>query len=213
MEDDYDRASTDGASTSAGDSSVLETKAESTGASDMSDFGCCAHDGLGDAAGEHVVPRLHVTSKVDLRQALERLSANATGIMHATWGVVDCLSTYTRNIKDPPATPLLPGFTPEGISREPDKSLAAFKHFCRSQLGQRGQLFVYFKEIPPPAPRAGRVLADFDAREWGGDEYLTLMQGAFVISAPPPCQPEGWAFGILNGTRGFFPPSYVRWLS
>jgi hypothetical protein len=59
--------------------------------------------------------------------------------------------------------------------------------------------------------KVGLVLAAFDGAAWG-DGYLGLLEGMYVTAATPPCDAQGWAFGALcDGTRGFFPPDYVRW--
>ena len=163
---------------------------------------------------------LRASTKDELRAALERLISDAKGIRHTSWGLVDCLESYKRNVKEPAAVPLLPGFAPQGIAKDPAGALEVFKHFCRSQYGQR-QCFV-FSFVTPEAPSraagaepraAGRALAGFNGSQWGAD-YLTLHAGASITSAPPPCEPEGWSFGALaDGSRGWFPPTFVMWVS
>ena len=63
--------------------------------------------------------------------------SDATGIRHAAWGPIDCLVTYMRNVKECAAEPLLPGFSPAALARNPTDALESFRHYCRSQFGQR----------------------------------------------------------------------------
>ena len=153
--------------------------------------------------------RLSLASKAELRSALECLRAEASGIRRTALGTVDCRGTYLANVHEPPADPVLPGFGPAAFPRDAESALARFKHFCRSQYGQR-QAFVLKFDAQPAA--TGKALAPFDGGPYG-DGYLTLHTGLAVASAPPPCDPEGWAFGALvNGTCGWFPPTYVAWV-
>ena len=155
---------------------------------------------------------LRASTKAELRGALEGLVADAAGIRHTSWGQVDCLESYKGNVKEHAPDPILPGFTQEGIARDPDGALDDFKHFCRSQYGQR-QCFVFsFGTIAQPRA-AGRALASFNGYQWGAG-YLTLHEGAAITSVPPPCEPDGWSFGALaDGRRGWFPPTFVTWVS
>lgn len=127
-----------------------------------------SHGDHGCTAVTRVATSLRASSKADLEGILAQLSADEDGIRHTSWGTVDCLSTYTRNTKDPPAAPILPGFAPEGIALNPRKALAAFMQFCRSQHGQRKHFVLIIHENPPLAPKVGRVFADLDALmgEW-----------------------------------------------
>jgi hypothetical protein len=155
---------------------------------------------------------LRVGTKAELSAALERLVSDPTGIRHAAWGSVDCLESYKRNVKEHAAVPLLPGFAPEGIAKDPACALSDFKHFCRSQFGQRRCFLFSFGTIAAPS-RSGRALAGFDGSQFGAD-YLTLHEGASLTSATPPCEPEGWSFGALaDGSQGWFPPTFVMWVS
>ena len=156
---------------------------------------------------ERVAIRPRASSKADLLEILARLSADEDGIRHTAWGAVDCLFIYTRNTKGPPAAPILPGFAPDGSALTPSKALAAFKQFCRTQLGQRGHFIFISHENPPLAPKAGRVFADFDPSDWGGDEYLMLKHGPLVTSTRLPCEAEGWVSGRLGCVEGFFRPA------
>ena len=88
----------------------------------------------------------------------------------------------------------------------------AAKQFARSQLGQRRRFAFYYAPIPAPAVGGGEgqiALADFDGTAFG-EEYLSFCRGATVVSAAPPCEPQGWGYGsLLDGQSGWFPPSYI----
>ena len=87
---------------------------------------------------------MRVATKAELRNALARLDSDATGIRHAAWGPIDCLVTYMHNVKECAAEPLLPGFSPAALARNPTDALESFRHYCRSQFGQRGQFVFHF---------------------------------------------------------------------
>ena len=150
---------------------------------------------------------LRVNSKNELRSALAWLVADAAGIQHAAFGPVNSQTTYVANVREPPADPTLPGFGSSAFQINADGALNAFKHFCRSQLGQRSFFVLHFDEIPAPRWEA---IAAFDGIVYGAG-YLSLWEGSRVAPLPAPSDPEGWAFGaLLDGTRGWYPPSYVR---
>ena len=156
--------------------------------------------------------RLVTTAKKDLQVTLERLSASVDGIRDAAWGPVDCRATYMKNVKDPPSDMLLPGFEPVAFDRDPARALEAFKHFARSQLGQRNRFAFYYSALPAAAADCvvGRTaLANFDGGAFGC-EYLCFHTGATVIPAAPPCDAEGWGYGTLpDGRTGWYPPTYL----
>ena len=147
---------------------------------------------------------LAVTSKAGLRAALEDLVVNASGIRHTAFGPVDCFQTYVANVHEPPADPALPGFGHGAFLRDAGRALDAFKHFSRCQYGQRKRFVFKFDA-------RGVALAPFDGGLYG-DGYLMLKAGVAIAAASPPCEPEGWAFGVVaNGSCGWFPPTYVAW--
>jgi hypothetical protein len=156
--------------------------------------------------------RLVITAKKGLKVTLERLSASSDGIRDAAWGPVDCRATYIKNVKDAPADLVLPGFDPDAFGRDPSSALEAFKHFARSQLGQRSRFSFYYAALPVAAADCGAgqvALAHFDGGAFGG-EYLSFHRGVTVYPAAPPGDAEGWCYGTLpDGRSGWYPPSYV----
>ena len=147
------------------------------------------------------------TDKEALKRALGDLTPDTCAFRDRAWRPVDIAKTYWRNVKCAGPNPLLPGFAPEGLQRDPDFALDRFKHFCLSRFGHNKRFELHFGLI---------TLARFAGEEYGTD-YLCFVEGAMVYPREPPCEPEGWGYGVLDsgeeekGTvvMGWYPPEYV----
>ncbi len=155
---------------------------------------------------------VQVLSKHQLRCFFANLRATASGVTHASWGSIELEKTYRRNIRDPPRDIVLPGFAESAFRLSPVNALAAFKQFCSSQLGQHQTFSFWFLDAPNPPP-LGVVLANFNGIAYGPD-YLNLTKDSIMQGADSPkdVDADGWAFGVVGGRAGWYPPTYVRWM-
>ena len=96
---------------------------------------------------------MRLEAKRDLTAFLADVTATQTELWHRAWGPIDAVRTYTANCRQAPAAHLvcLPGFGPAAIDRDGAAAVAAFARFCRSQLGQRRSLTLWFAPMPAPA--------------------------------------------------------------
>ena len=128
------------------------------------------------------------TDKEALKRAVGDLTPDTCAFRDRAWRPVDIAKTYWRNVKYAGPNPLLPGFAPEGLQRDPAFALDRFKHFCLSRFGHNKRFELHFGLI---------TLARFAGEEYGTD-YLCFVEGAMVYPREPPCEPEGWGYGVLD---------------
>lgn len=66
------------------------------------------------------------------------------------------------------------------------------------------------RPCPQPEETLLCALADFDAVPYG-KEYLRLLRGDIIAKLPTPegIHAEGWAYGRVGETTGWFPPHYA----
>ena len=93
--------------------------------------------------------RMRVADKRDLATFLLGVTPAGDTLTHHAWGPLDLEKSYAANCKAG-ADLLLPGFGPAAIERDAQAAAAAFARFCRSQLGQRGGLTLWFAPMAAP---------------------------------------------------------------
>ena len=90
-----------------------------------------------------------VTDRSELSVALSSMVSDSAG---GEFGILmagrrlDLYRTYAANCKDTPALPLivLPGFGPSALELDAPSAMTNFKHFVRSQFGQRKRFCFVF---------------------------------------------------------------------
>ena len=154
--------------------------------------------------------KLDVTCQIRLNMALERLAVKCCNQQPGcpsynclTLGsrVVDVQRTYAANCKAYDKVP--PGFSQDAINKNAAQAHGNFKHFVKSQAGQRlayhDTFFLYFQPI-------GVALGNWNTLDKG---YISLVTGNLVVLCG--IEEGGWALGIVDGNAGWFPASWVRW--
>ena len=135
--------------------------------------------------------------------------------------LLDLYRTYAANCKDTPALPLivLPGFGPSALELDALSAMTNFKHFVRSQYGQRkGFCFVFDTSLDS---RYRRVRATFGRRlageytahaasEGRHDVYIAIHDGEVVTLVHVDAD---WALVKTctadGGVTGWVPSAYL----
>ena len=134
---------------------------------------------------------------------------------------LDLYRTYAANCKDTPALPLivLPGFGPSALELDVPSAMANFKHFVRSQFGQRKRFcFVFDTSLDSRYRRVratfGRQLAgEYTAHarsEGRQDVYIAIHDGEVVTLVHVDAD---WALVRTcttgGGVTGWVPSAYL----
>jgi len=135
---------------------------------------------------------IYCTSRADVLEVTDYLTADTECIYHPSYGQVDCVGTYKANLKDPDADPVLPGFAKEAIQNNPAQALKRFVNFCRCQQGQRGLFRFCFWQWPrtqdssDPAVTRTRTPAWLNKQDQrGADSTHTSRYGHAASNTPP----------------------------
>ena len=105
---------------------------------------------------------------------------------------LDLYRTYAANCKDTPALPLivLPGFGPSALELDVPSAMTNFKHFVRSQFGQRKRFcFVFATSLDSRYRRVRATFSDKVAEDYTShasrkgqrDVYVGIQAGEIIL--------------------------------